>query len=30
LVRFDEWSAAQAEKAERLCGPSALPPGVRR
>jgi GTP:adenosylcobinamide-phosphate guanylyltransferase len=25
--RFDEWSAAQAEKAESLYGPLALPPG---
>jgi GTP:adenosylcobinamide-phosphate guanylyltransferase len=26
-LRFDEWSAAQAEKAERLYGPPALPSG---
>jgi GTP:adenosylcobinamide-phosphate guanylyltransferase len=26
-LRFDEWSAAQAEKSERLYGPPALPPG---
>jgi GTP:adenosylcobinamide-phosphate guanylyltransferase len=26
-LRFDEWSATQAEKAERLYGPPALPPG---
>jgi hypothetical protein len=25
-LRFDEWFAAQAEKAERLLGPAALPP----
>jgi hypothetical protein len=27
--RFDEWSAAQAEKAKRLYGPLPLPPGER-
>jgi GTP:adenosylcobinamide-phosphate guanylyltransferase len=27
---FDEWSAAQAKKAERLYGPPALPPGESR
>jgi hypothetical protein len=27
--RFDEWSAAQAEKAKRLYGPPPLPPGER-
>jgi hypothetical protein len=25
--RFDDWSAAQAAKAERLCGPLPIPPG---